>query len=196
MTAQEVIKLGQQLTEPVHQNYFNSNFFLATLVTGLLVLILLVSLDIGLLTSLQGSLVIMLVSSFITIFCFVSTDTYREDYRKHVDAVFKWQKEVADPYIESLPYLERELDTVILNTAEMKTGEYIDELPLIISYTKNGKTVTTSGVYPIEKSLKEGEKPLLKYKRLNKELGHYALKGDYFEKVILPKDFKVDPASN
>jgi hypothetical protein len=147
-------------------------------------------------TVIDATTFVFSISVALSFFGFLFNDNYSENIIKHTKEIADWREEIVYPYIESLPPLERELDTVILNTTEMKTGTYIDKLPLIISYTKNGKTITTSGVYPIEKSLADGEKPHLNYKRLNTELGHNVNKGDYFEKVILPKNFKLEPSSN
>jgi hypothetical protein len=196
MTSQEVIKLGQQILEPTHPSYFNSYYFLVPVIITLCLLILLIHFGAYFKTVIDATTFVFSISVALSFFGFLFNDNYSENIIKHTKEIADWREEIVYPYIESLPPLERELDTVILNTTEMKTGTYIDKLPLIISYTKNGKTITTSGVYPIEKSLADGEKPHLNYKRLNTELGHNVNKGDYFEKVILPKNFKLEPSSN
>jgi hypothetical protein len=196
MTFQEVIKSGQQLVEPVEQVYFNSNFFLTALLVSIIVLLIIVFLKVGSYNVFIISSMTFLLSYVISFILFIFFNNNTEEYIKYIKEVENWRVDVAYPYIDSLPYLERELDSVILNVAKMDSGKYIDELPLIISYTKNGVTITVSDIYPIEKSLKDGEKPYLNYKYLKNDLGHNVIKGDYFEKIILPKNFKLEPSSN
>jgi hypothetical protein len=196
MTSQEVIKLGQQIAEPTYPSYFSTYYFLTPIIITLCLLILLLFFGASIKTVIDATMFVLFTSVAFSFFAFLFTNNYAEKVNEYTKEIANWREETAYPYIKLLPPLERELDTVILNIAEMKTETYIDKLPLIISYTKNGKTITTSGIFPIEKSLEDGIKPHLNYKRLNTELGHNVNKGDYFEKVILPKNFKLEPSSN
>jgi hypothetical protein len=202
MTSQEVIKFGQQIIEPVEQNFNTSFYFVITIFLGVCIFVLLVN------SLLSKENVVFFWSSiaialFIWLFLFFFYECnreaeveYRESEVEYRMKINQWTEEIAYPYIESLPTMERELDTVILDTQMVKGKTYTNELPLIISYTEKGKTITTSATYEIEKRLKDGEKPVLEYKRLNSELGHDVTKGDYFLKIILPKNFKLEPSSN
>jgi hypothetical protein len=195
MTSQEVIKFGQQIIEPLPPNQWTSFYLMVPILIGICLLVIL-SQFIPKMDALSYSAWITIIALLISFILSLFNNSYREELIKHREKIDQWTEEVAYPYIESLPTMERELDTVILDTQMVKGKTYTNELPLIISYTEKGKTITTSATYEIEKRLKDGEKPVLEYKRLNSELGHDVTKGDYFLKIILPKNFKLEPSSN
>lgn len=195
MTSQEVIKLGQQIIEPLPPNLLTSFYFIVPILIGVCLLVIL-SLFFPKMDALSYSKWITIIALLISFILSLFNDSYREELVKNRAEIDQWTEEVAHPYIKSLPTMERELDTVILDTQMVKGKMYTNELPLIISYMEEGKTITTSATFDIEKRLKEGEKPVLEFKRLDSELGHDVNKGSYFMTIILPKNFKLEPSSN
>lgn len=195
MTKEQVIKAGEKIVEGEIPSYFQSIYFFGFIGVVVLLVIALIVYRIMFDLLFMPFAFVTLVALFLSmVFSFTSGD-FHEPFMTYNKEVEEWKKEVVEPYIESLPTKERELTTVILDTAKFNGTTYTDQLPLIISYKENGKTVTTSGVYDIEERLEEGENPYLEYRRLNDELGHDVNPGSYNIKIVLPKNFKLEPSS-
>lgn len=114
-----------------------------------------------------------------------------------------WKKEIANPYVASLPITKENIDSIEFNknisTKEAESNFYTKEVdtktspksPVIVSFQENGSSslTTLTDYYKVKKDLKNGEKPYVTYQHLDKKLGEGMDKGFYNLEIHLPKDY-------
>lgn len=198
MKLEQVIKLGEMIGPKPNFNLLQEPAILTAMLIGIVLSVLPASIIYMEMRDGALAIAIFLACAFATVFGSFSFsedsnhDKAMNDYNNKIE---HWKENIAYLYIETLPTKKRELNTVILDTQKFNGVTYTDELPLIVSFNENGKTITTSSVYEIEERLEEGEKPFMEFKRLNDALGHGMNPGSYFIKVVTPKNFKLEPSS-
>lgn len=113
----------------------------------------------------------------------------------------KWKKDVAYPYIQSLPEQQGEIIYIKIEPQIQYTGllsigwgyraitrEMLQ--PLTISYKKDKGIVTQTSWYNADMSLTSNVSPYVKYQVLPRDLGNGVNAGIYYPTVYLPNNYK------
>lgn len=130
-------------------------------------------------------------------FILLMVGNYQESQQKE-EQVNKWKKEVATPYVESLPVEKREVVFIKIEpelTAKTKGYYYytrsklVERTPLTVSFKENGLTTLTNW-YETHMELTNEKKPYVTYQYVDSKLGKGFKAGFYNVKIYLPKDYK------
>ena len=134
----------------------------------------------------------------VTIFVFIVSQKTEE-----IDHIGKWQKEVATPYVNSLPVKKREIVFIKIDpevTTETRgshlfgsgylTSKRIEKTPLTVSFKSDGRVITRTDWYDTTMTLTKEAKPYIEYQYVSKNLGHGFNKGMYNVRVHLPESYE------
>lgn len=122
---------------------------------------------------------------------------------EEIDHIGKWQKEIATPYVNSLPVMKREIVFIKIDpemTTETRgshlfgsgylTNKRIEKTPLTVSFKSNGRVVTRTDWYDTTMTLTKESKPYIEYQYVKRDLGHGFKKGMYNVRVHLPESYE------
>ncbi|WP_310877017.1 hypothetical protein [Priestia megaterium] len=204
MTAEQVIKLGQEITKP-DLGWFH---LFNTEIT--LVILALVALGAGLIIwgakaffgekrAIGGFILIFIAFCMFLLVGYASNIKEDEIYDKEIK---EWKENYAKPYIESIHKEKKEIVYIKIDselshdtkgTYSWGTGytysKAVKLTPLTISFKGNGLETETNW-YSTHMNLTSEEKPYLEYNYLKQDLGHGIKKGRYNKEIYLPDTYK------
>lgn len=113
--------------------------------------------------------------------------------KREAKQVEMWKKDVATPYVNSLPLKKKslfkaEIDQSFSSSKENQTNRPSKLTPFILSYREGEKVLTVKGEYEVRTSLDGNEKPYVTYQDVSKDLGVDFKKGWYNGILYLPKE--------
>ena len=196
MTIDKVIELGEKAKVTIEFDWLSAPWWV-WIIVGLCSLVIIAVIH-GVLTGADtegiGAILPIIGVTFMIYMFFIDKETY--------DGVSAWEKDIAIPYIESLPVEKKEVVYIKIDPelSHETTGYYlfgngyttskeIQKTPLTVSYKDNG-VVTRTDWYQTKMELTEEEKPYIEYQELKKDLGHDIYAGMYNVKVYLPKSYE------
>jgi hypothetical protein len=203
VTAEQIIKLGQEITKPELGWFSQFPWWAWLIVFGFFALGFFLSywgeseLEIG--KMILGFF--MIPFSCIAIIVMIDQSNKAEDeiYKKDIN---EWKHEYVKPYIESLPKDKSEIVYIKIDPElSHKTEGYyswgtgytyskaIKLTPLTISFKGNGLETETNW-YSTQMKLTNEEKPYLEYNYLDEDLGHGVDKGRYNKEIYLPESYE------
>ncbi|MBP1308973.1 hypothetical protein JOD82_001993 [Paenibacillus sp. 1182] len=197
MNVYQVIETGQKIV-PAEFNFFPEPIFSIVLCIAIAILIaLLISGEIEL-CYMVGP--IMLLIGFFLIFP-TSLHDYHASTKQYDSDIEHWKKEIAMPYIHSLPVkkseviyikIDPELGTDVMNIDpfyNLTNSKEVRRTPVVVSFKEEGEVTTTTDWLTTSMELSDGEKPYIEYQRLDRDLGHDVNAGIYNAKIHLPKSY-------
>ncbi|ADO59735.1 hypothetical protein [Paenibacillus polymyxa] len=197
MNLYQVIESGQKIV-PAEPNLFSEPLFYVSFCICCSILIALL---------INGEVELFVAAAFSMLFigsC-VLLLTYTNDGHKNLKQydsdIEHWKKEIAMPYIHSLPVkkseviyikIDPELGTDVKNSDPFYNLTYSKEVrrtPVVVSFKEGGEVTTTTDWVTTSMELSDGEKPFIEYQRLDSDLGHDVNAGIYNAKIHLPKSY-------
>ncbi|WP_442637861.1 hypothetical protein [Rossellomorea marisflavi] len=188
MTQEEVIRLGQKALE------VDGSVWVKVGLVGMVIGVIIFIIAIGTVSPTGGGLA--MIFGILGFFAFIGGSFSDSNIKDN--QVAKWNKEVATPYIESLPVEKRNVVYIKIDpelTSETEgsfyytTSKTVERTPLTFSFKENGLTTLTNW-YETHMELTDEEKPYVTYQYVPKKLGEGVEKGFYNVKLYLPENYE------